>query len=137
MLLSLSVAIESDRAGYYEALKVAQRSNTITDWLIYFMKIILKALDHSVELINFTLQKAKLFDYYNAELNERQTKVLKRMLTDGPNEFEGGMTAKKYMRITKTSKATATRDIQKLHELGVFNSIGGGRSTAYTIKFIE
>jgi len=137
LLLSLSVAIESDRIGYYEALKTAQRSNTITEWLIYFMKIILKALDHSVELINFTLQKAKLFDHYNSELNERQTKVLKRMLIDGPNQFEGGMTAKKYMGITKTSKATATRDIQKLNELGVFKLIGGGRSTAYIIQFIE
>ena len=137
LLVSLSVAIESDRSAYYEALKTAQRSNDITEWLIYFIKTILKALDHSVELINFTLQKAKLFDYYNSQLNQRQTKVLKRMLDEGPKGFKGGITAKKYMRITKTSKATATRDIQKLKKIGIFKSIGGGRSTAYVIQFLE
>ena len=137
LLLSLSVAIESDRNTYYQALKIAQRSNNITDWLVYFIKTILKALDHSIELIDFTLQKAKLFNHYNLQLNERQTKVLKRMLDEGPKGFEGGMTAKKYMGITKTSKATATRDIQKLNEMGIFKSIGGGRSTAYNIQFLE
>ena len=137
LLLSLSVAIESDRSAYYEALKTAQRSNDITSWLIYFIKTILKALDYSIELINFTLEKAKLFNNYNSLLNERQTKVMKRMLDEGPKGFQGGMTAKKYMSITKTSKATATRDIQKLHEIGVFKSIGAGRSTAYVIQFEE
>lgn len=137
LLLSLSVAIESDKKAYYEALKTAQRTNDITEWLIYFIKTILKAIDHSLELINFTLQKAKLFDYYTTNLNERQTKVLKRMLAEGPKGFEGGMTAKKYMGITKASKATATRDIQKLNEIGIFKSIGGGRSTAYLIQFLE
>lgn len=48
-----------------------------------------------------------------------------------PQEFEGGMTAKKYMSITKTSKATATRDLQDLVELGVFIPEGGGRSASY------
>ena len=137
LLLSLSVSIESDRSAYYSALKTAQRSNDITEWLIYFIKTILKALDYSVDLINFTLQKAKLFDHYNSLLNERQTKVLKRMLEEGSKGFEGGMTAKKYMGIAKTSKATATRDIQKLNEIGIFKSIGGGRSTAYVIEFLE
>lgn len=137
LLLSLSAAIESDKGAYYNALKTAQRSNHITPWLIYFIKTILKALDYSEELINFTLQKTRLFDYYTTQLNERQIKVLKRMLDEGPKGFEGGMTAKKYMSITKTSKATATRDIQKLNKIGVFKSMGGGRSTAYTIQFIE
>lgn len=135
LLLSLSVAIESDRNAYYEALKTAQKSNEITSWLIYFTKTILKALDYSIEIINFTLQKTKLFSEYNEQLNERQIKVLKRILEEGPKGFKGGMTAKKYMGITKISKATATRDIQKLNEMGIFKSIGGGRNTAYAIQF--
>lgn len=32
------------------------------------------------------------------------------MLEEGPDGFEGGMSAKKYMTITGASKATATRD---------------------------
>lgn len=59
------------------------------------------------------------------------------MLEEGTKGFEGGMTAKKYMTITKTSKATASRDIQRLEKLGVFKSVGGGRSTAYSIQFID
>lgn len=138
LLLSLSVAIESDKENYYQALKTAQRGNhDITDWIIYFIKTILRALDSSISLVKFTLKKAKLLDNYRVQLNERQIKVLKRMLAEGEKGFEGGMSAKKYMSIAKTSKATATRDIQKLKDLGVFKSVGGGRSTTYFIEFIE
>jgi len=134
-LLSLSPAIHANRTAYYDALKTGQRSNEITGWIIYFLKTIIKAFDNAEELIQFTLQKAKLFDVFSSQLNTRQIKVLKRMFQEGIGGFEGGMTAKKYMVIAKTSKATATRDIQKLNELGVFKSLGGGRSTSYVIKF--
>ena len=40
-------------------------------------------------------------------------------------------------KVRWTSKATGTRDIQKLNEIGVFKLIGGGRSTAYIIQFLE
>ena len=135
LLISLSSAIETNRNAYYLALKKAQRSNDITEWLSYFINVIIIAQKNAAELINFTLQKTKLFDTHKAELNTRQVKVLKRMLEEGVKGFEGGMTAKKYMRITKTSKPTATRDMQRLKALGIFESFGEGRSTAYHIKF--
>ncbi|WP_335967028.1 hypothetical protein [Galbibacter sp. PAP.153] len=43
------------------------------------------------------------------------------------NIHPGGMTAKKYMAITKTSKATATRDLQDIVAKEVFTTIGAGR----------
>lgn len=55
------------------------------------------------------------------------------MFQNGIAGFEGGMTAKKYMAITKTSKATATRDLIMLHGIGVFNLIGAGRSVRYEL----
>ena len=55
------------------------------------------------------------------------------MLEEGPGGFEGGINAKKYMGITKTSKATATRDLQNLVEIGVLQPVGGGRSTRYNL----
>ena len=55
------------------------------------------------------------------------------MLEEGPDGFEGGMSAKKYMSITKTSKATATRDLQSLTSLGIFVPHGGGRSLNYEL----
>ena len=54
-----------------------------------------------------------------------------RMLQEGPDGFEGGMSAKKYIAITHTSKATATRDLQDMVEQGAFILFGGGRSTKY------
>ena len=57
------------------------------------------------------------------------------MLAEGPKGFKGGMTAKKYMRITQTSKATATRDLQKLQDLKLFKVAGDGRSTSYHLNY--
>ena len=56
------------------------------------------------------------------------------MLDEGPKGFEGGMSAKKYIAITHTSKATATRDLQDLVEKGAFIPTGGGRSTRYEVN---
>jgi Fic family protein len=137
LLLSLSTTIEANKKAYYNALKIGQSGNEITDWLMYFIDVILKAQDESEALIEFTLKKAKLFDRYQGQLNDRQLKAVKRMLDEGPKGFEGGMTAKKYMRITQTSKPTATRDLQKLVESNVFRVEGDGRSTSYQINFFD
>ncbi len=56
------------------------------------------------------------------------------MLDQGVEGFEGGMSAKKYISITKTSKATATRDLQDLVEKKIFNSLGAGRSVRYELN---
>jgi len=135
LLISLSTSIEKEKNQYYTVLEKSQRSNEITPWLEFFIDIILKALDSSESIIDFTLKKAKLFDKYKHELNERQLKVLRRMLDEGTDGFEGGMTTKKYIGITKTSKATATRDLQNLLEIGLFEMFGKGRNTSYQINF--
>lgn len=56
------------------------------------------------------------------------------MLEEGPDGFEGGMSAKKYMTITGASKATATRDLQNLAEKHILVSTSGGRSTYYKVN---
>ena len=57
------------------------------------------------------------------------------MLEEGYRGFEGGMNARKYIGLTKTSKATATRDMQDLLVKGAFVEFGkaGGRSTGYQV----
>lgn len=134
VLLSLSRTIEANKNAYYDALKVAQRSNEITDWIKYFTQVVLDAQIDAEMLIEFTLQKVRFFDRYREQLNGRQIKVLTRMLDSGPEGFEGGMSAKKYMTITKASKATATRDLQDLAQKGALSLIGGGRSTRYSVN---
>jgi Fic family protein len=44
------------------------------------------------------------------------------------------MNVKKYISITGTSKATATRDLQELTEMNVFLMKGAGRATSYQIN---
>jgi len=72
---------------------------------------------------------------FNELFNERQQKVINRMFEAGVDGFEGGMTAKKYMAIAKTSKATATLDLQRLNAIGALNVFGGGRSVRYELVF--
>jgi Fic family protein len=133
-LISVSSVIEKEKSTYYSHLFKAQKSLDITDWLNYFGETILTAQTDSLKLIEFTLKKTRFFDCWKDEFNERQLKVIARMLAEGPSGFDGGMTAKKYMGITKASKATATRDLQQLAEIGVFDLSGGGRSVRYKIK---
>lgn len=137
VLLSLSKAIESNKKVYYQALEKAQSSIDITPWIKYFVETTLEAQIQAEGLIEFTLKKAKFFDQYKDQLSERQLKVVRRMLEEGLQGFEGGMTAKKYEGITKVSKATATRDLQELSEMGVFVLFGGGRSTRYELNLSE
>ncbi|MEK6482322.1 Fic family protein [Catalinimonas sp. 4WD22] len=134
VLLSLSRTIESNKKAYYEALQTAQRSIEVTPWLSYFVQVTIDAQEDAERLIGFTLKKSKFFDRYKSQLNERQLKVISRMLEEGPKGFEGGMNARKYVSIAQTSKATATRDMQDLVERGIFIPSGGGRSTRYEIN---
>ena len=133
-LLSLSRAIEAKRRDYYDALKEGQQSNEITPWVTWFVNIVMEAQTQAEELINFTLKKTRLFDRVRDQLNDRQIQILRRMLEEGPDGFEGGMNAKKYMTITGASKATATRDLQDLAEKNILVPTGGGRSTHYKVN---
>ena len=131
LLLSLSSTIESNKKAYYGALENGQKSNEITPWMMYFTQVIVDAQKNAEAMIGFTLKKARFFDKYKNKLNERQLKSINRMFQEEPKGFEGGMTAKKHMSITKTSKATATRDLKALEELGVLVIKGSGRNTHY------
>lgn len=134
ILLSLSASIEANKNAYYDALNATQYKLDASDWVDYFVKTCLDAQIQAEEKINFTLKKTKLFDRFENDMNERQLKVVRRMLEDGADSFEGGMSAKKYMAITKASKATATRDLQDLTEMGVLLPEGGGRSIRYKVN---
>ncbi|MBS1655940.1 MAG: Fic family protein [Bacteroidetes bacterium] len=136
VILSLSKTIEAGKSLYYDSLQKAQRSNEITAWMEYFIKTALHAQTDAEEQIDFTLKKTRFFDRFRKQLNDRQLAVIRRMLEEGPQGFKGGMNARKYIGITKTSKATATRDMQQLLEIGAFTDAGSGkgRSTSYQVK---
>lgn len=137
VMLSLSRTIEANKKDYYAALEKAQYSNEISSWINYFVKATVDAQIEAERQIDFTLRKAKFFDKYKDQLNDRQRTAIVRMMEEGPVGFEGGMNARKYIGITKSSKATATRDMQHLLEIGAFVLAGkaGGRSTSYQVNF--
>jgi len=136
VLLSLSSIIEKNRKQYYAALKEASKSLEITDWVVYFANVIKQAQTEAVEIVKFSLQKAQFFNKFQDQLNERELKAIKKMFDAGIEGFEGGMTAKKYMSINQTSKATATRDLQHLSEIGALLGQGGGRNVHYEFNTI-
>lgn len=134
ILMSISKTIEASKNGYYSALQEGQSSNEINNWIAYFSQVIIDAQKDFNQTIFFSIKKAAFFDTNQSILNDRQQKVIKRMLQEGENEFVGEMNARKYLAIAKTSKATATRDLGDLVEKGILTVKGGGRSVGYQVN---
>jgi Fic family protein len=132
-IISLSRSIDARRKDYYEALKAAQRCKEVTDWVHWFVDVIGQAQREACDQVRFVLRKSRFFQRYAPELNERQLKIVRRMFQAGPEGFIGGMNARKYVALTGASKATATRDLQHLAQLGALIPLGGGRSTHYEL----
>ncbi len=133
VVLSLSRTIDAERNAYYDALKAAQRSNEVTPWVHWFIGVAVRAQRDAEAQVRFVLRKSKFFQRFERELNERQLKVIRRMFEAGPEGFTSGMNARKYVALTGSSKATATRDLQELARLGALTPAGGGRSTRYEL----
>jgi Fic family protein len=134
IMFSISKSIEENRLDYYKALQDAQQRLEVTKWIEWFASIIISAQNDAEKTIQFTIKKVKFFDKHDKNFNDRQRKVINRILEEGINGFKGGMNVKKYISITDTSKATATRDLQELAEMNVFVITGAGRSTSYEIN---
>jgi Fic family protein len=134
ILLSLSSVIEKNKKDYYAALKNTQNSLEVTDWIAYFANVIMQAQVQAIEIIKFSLQKSKFFTHFQSNFNERELKVINKMFDAGAEGFEGGITARKYISITKTSKPTATRDLQHLSKIGALLVSGEGRSVHYNLN---
>ena len=134
LLTSLSATIQHSRKKYYKALEENNQSLEINGWIIYFAKTFLESQNHTQKLIEFLLEKTRLYDRLKGKINERQDKVLKRIFAEGLDGFKGGLSAENYIKITKTSRATATRDLQDLVEMGALTKHGELKATRYFLK---
>ncbi len=133
-LIALSHIIEEDKKDYYAQLNKHNHGLHITSWLRYFADVILEATDYSQRLVDFLISKTKLYDCVRGQLNPRQEKVLARMFKEGPEGFKGGLSAENYIKITQASRATATRDLQKLVDIGALTKTGVLKSTRYWLN---
>lgn len=60
--------------------------------------------------------------------------MITRMFREGLEGFKGGLSAANYITIANTSRATATRDLQELVELGALQQTGNLKSTRYHLR---
>ena len=116
------------------ALEAANKSNEITEWLAWFAGTTIEAQRRTLALIEFLIDKTKLLDRVRGQLNGRQEKALLRMFKEGPEGFEGGMSAGKYSTITDASPATTTRDLADLTEKGALVREGERRHARYKLN---
>ena len=141
-LYSVSTAINSDRKAYYDVLDKTtnlfkNRNFDITVWLEWHLNILKSAMIDALRNIEYLTEKTKFWDIHRKQpLNERQIKVLNKILDMGSENFEGGINTKKYISLTKVSKATAVRDIGQLVEFGCITQIEGtqGRNIRYEVN---
>ncbi len=133
-LIALSHVIEKHKKDYYAQLNKHNHTLNITAWLSYFAEASLQAVAYSQGLIDFLIGKARLYDRVRGQLNGRQEKALARMFQEGLEGFKGGLSAENYIKITGASRATATRDLQKLLELGALKRTGMLKSTRYWLN---
>jgi Fic family protein len=133
----LAYTIERERKDYYAALERNNKDLQINGWLTYFANTILQAQDNTIKRVDFYVAKAKFYEKFRDQLNERQAKVITRVFKEGIDGFKGGLSANNYISISKTSRATATRDLQDLVEKGALIKIGELRHTRYFLHINE
>lgn len=136
-LLALSQTINRGRKTYYEMLESSNKDNEITDWLLYFARTVVAAQSQAQNMVDFIIAKTKFYDRLRGQFNERQDKVIARMMREGTDGFKGGLSAENYIRITGTSRATATRDLQDLVEKQALTRTGSLKSTRYHLNIAQ
>ena len=137
--LSLSKTIKKRQSAYYRELNQASHGDmNITRWVDWFVKIIEEAVTDSHDIVNFSIAQSLFWKRYEDKLNSRQIRVIKRMLREGIEGFQDGMSSRKYCKIGDCSSATATRDLSELAQLQIFGRLpAGGRSTRYELVLPE
>jgi len=133
---SMSTQIRKERNSYYNLLEKTQKGSLdITQWLEWFLKSLLSAIEHSENILEKIINKHDFWiKYAGININNRQRKLLNILMDD----FKGVLNTTKWAKIGKCSQDTALRDIQDLIEKGILiKSEQGGRSTNYVLKSTE
>ena len=154
-LFSLSSAFESHRNEYYQQLESHQRCEVkshqrcevkshqrcinegnnldLTAWIVWFLSMVeIAAIDAKKEFER-VMQSTHFWQRHRQTLiNVRQQKLIVRLLET--TDFSEGISRKKYKALTKTTDATAARDISDLVDKEILMPIGEGRGRRYLIK---
>ena len=134
VLMAVSKTLENRKKEYYAALEQCNRTLKVQDWVEFFSTAVIRAHEESMHLLYFLIEKSKMMNSLSGNINPRQTKALLRMFLEGPSGFKGGLSAENYIAITKTTKATATRDLADLVTKGALIKTGELRYTRYHLN---
>lgn len=134
VLIAVSKVLEKRKKEYYAALQRCNKTLKIDSWLRFFADVILQAQDESINLLMFLIEKSKMLSSLAPQLNSRQEKALLRLFSEGLEGFKGGLSAENYIAITKASRATATRDLADLVNMGALVKTGELRHTRYALN---
>ena len=129
---SLSNQILLERKIYYDTIqRVHYKDGNITEWLIWYLNCLYRALINTEQIISKALYKADFWDKHKyTELNARQRLMLNKLFDD----FIGKLKTSKWAKIAKCSQDTALRDIKDLIDKGILRQEKpGGRSTNYEL----
>lgn len=135
---SVSSQIMRMRNDYYQILKDVQCCRLdVTKWYLWFINCVGASIEHSQDAMGNVFKRFEFWNKYaQVEINQRQKKVLNRILEAGQGNFIGGLTTRKYVGITKVSRATAFREISGLLNKKVLRQLPGkGRSVRYDINW--
>lgn len=114
--LPFETLISKDQDSYYKALAESDKSGKSTNFIEYMLNVI-------------DISMGELLDFNNRRLNEKDR--LEYFVLLNKAEF----TRKDYMAIFKhISSATASRDLKKGVELGLFEKTGNKNKTIYRLK---
>ncbi|MBR0023848.1 MAG: Fic family protein [Muribaculaceae bacterium] len=129
---NMSTAINKDKRHYYSILERVQHNDgDITDWLVWYLNILISSIDDANAIVSTVLNKSLFWMKASAiPLSDRQTKTLNKFL-DG---YEAKITTKTWASLNKCSKDTAIRDIKDLVEKGILHEdIPGAKRPSYSI----
>lgn len=130
---SMSAQINNEKKSYYNILEQTQKGDLdITEWIVWFLKCLRKAILSSNTIIDKVVQKHQFWIQHAGLIsNKRQQKMLNKLM----DNFEGNLTTGKWAKMTKSSKDTALRDITDLVNKGILvKADSGGRSTHYLLN---
>lgn len=130
---SLSSTIMENRDGYYSVLEsTSNGQGDITKWLAWFLDCLELSLQRSKASIEKVLSLTHSWhNISDISLNDRQIKVVKKLLEAGEEGFAGVLTAKKYHGMVKGSRATLTRDLADLVDKGILLLTGEQNAARY------
>lgn len=133
LVLPVSTVIARHRAAYYDEIHAASRSLDWTDWAAFFIPVLAESIRDFTAAVEFISAKKAYLDKYGPLVSDRAKKTILRMFEDGREGIQAGLSAAKWVRMSKVSKRTAERDLAELSATGAIIPVNDGPQTRYRL----